>query len=284
MTIQRFAIHVFAVFALIAIGHSAPPATPAPAAAAPGASTGPSHDRLIIVGDSTACFYDKGRFAYRGWGMFIQPYLKDSIEVVNEARPGRSVRTYMLEGSWKNALREKPKFVLIQFGTNDAHDARTKEGVDPEISYPMFLNKYVNATLSASAIPILISPAHPRIFDGKGRMVDVLGPFNRAMHDVALKRGVAFVDLYTASGELYEKLGEDTSKQFEPMKNDHVHFNALGAKAMAELIMRRLVKVEPRIKEFLAPNPRLLGEGDQQAQSGGTDNGGGGLFDLRVDH
>lgn len=258
MTIQRLAFHIVTVLALIASAHSAP----APTSGAAAAPTSTGHDRLVIVGDSTACVYPK-TMPYRGWGMFIPYYLRDSIEVVNLARPGRSVKTYMLEGSWKNALKEKPKFVLIQFGTNDSHDAHTSEGVDPEISYPMFLNKYINAALAASAIPVLISPAHPRVFTPDGKLVDVLGPYERSMHDVAVKRGVAFIDLYTASGELYERLGEETSKQFEPWKNDHVHFNALGAKAMAELVMRRLVKVEPRIQQFLAPNPNLLGDGEQ---------------------
>ena len=261
MIIKRLAATFLFVFAALATTRSAETAAPS-APPAPGAPAVPDHDRLIIVGDSTACVYPK-EMPYRGWGMFIPPYLKDSIEVVNLARPGRSIRTYMMEGSWKNALREKPKFVLIQFGTNDAHDARTKEGVDAEISYPMFLNKYINATLAVPAVPVLISPAHPRVFTAKGKMVDVLGPYMRAMRDVAKTRGVAMVDLYTASGELYEKLGEEESKQFEPWKNDHVHFNALGAKAMAELIMRRLVKVEPRIQEYLAPNPNLLGTGEQ---------------------
>ncbi len=262
MSIQRFAFAFFCFATLASVAFSAEN----PAKPAPGAPDNSGHTRLVIIGDSTACVYPK-TMPYRGWGMFVPYFFRDNLEVVNLARPGRSVRTYMMEGSWKNALKEKPKFVLIQFGTNDSHDAHTKEGVDPEISYPMFLNKYINAALSASAIPILISPAHPRIFDAKGRMVDVLGPYEKAMHTVAVSRGVAFVDLYTASGELYEKLGEDASKQFEPWKNDHVHFNALGAKAMAELVMRRLVKVEPRIQEYLAADPMLLGNGSEQARA-----------------
>jgi lysophospholipase L1-like esterase len=261
MTIQRLSLTIFSVFAFAATAVRAA-ATP-PAKPAVPENTGP--ERLVIVGDSTACIYDQS-MPYRGWGMFIPYYLRQTLEVVNLARPGRSVSTYMLEGSWKGALKEKPKFILIQFGTNDSHDQHSKEGVDAEVSYPMFLNKYINAALSISAIPVLISPAHPRIFNTKGKMLDVLGPYERSMRDVAQKRGVAMVDLYTASAELYEQLGEQASKQFEPMKNDTVHFNVLGAKTMAELIMRRLVKVEPRIVPYLGPDPMVLSSG-QEAQA-----------------
>lgn len=262
MTFQRFTPAALALLAVFGFALPGRAATAPPPPAAPGVPGAPGKDKLVIVGDSTACIYSK-MMAYRGWGMFIPYYLKESIEVVNLAKPGRSVRTYMMEGSWKGALKEKPKFILIQFGTNDSHDQHSKEGVDAEISYPMFLNKYINAALSVSAIPVLISPAHPRVFRPDGKMIDVLGPYVTAMKAVAQKRGVALVDLYTASGELYERLGEEQSKQFEPWRNDHVHFNALGAKAMAELVMRRLVKVEPRIQGYLAPDPELLGNGEQ---------------------
>ncbi len=232
-------------------------------AASHAASEDPNETRIAIVGDSTACIYPK-ELPYRGWGQFLPYYFKDSVHIFNEARPGRSTKTYMIEGSWKGVLKDKPKFIIIQFGTNDSLDARKKVnnlpvGVDSEVSYRMFLQRYVDGALKISAIPILVSPAHPRVFGPNGKLIDVLGNYVETMKEVAAARGIAMVDLYTASGELWEKLGEQACTQFEPVRNDRIHFNALGAKAMAELVMRRLPKVEPRIADYLGPAPTLLG-------------------------
>jgi lysophospholipase L1-like esterase len=223
---------------------------------------------LTIVGDSTACPYDKALFKYRGWGQYLRYYLKDNLAIDNEARPGRSTRTFIQEGHWKNILKSKPKFILIQFGTNDAHDAHTDEGVDPEVGYRMFLTHYIDGARKANAIPVLISPAHPRIFDPKhpDKLVDILGSYNETMGEVAKERGAAFVDLYKSSGEFFEKVGPEGCKQFMPVPNDNVHFNDIAAKAMAELVMRRLKVVEPRIVPYLGPTPNLFGGQELSAE------------------
>ena len=226
-------------------------------------------EKLVIVGDSTACNYPK-EMPYRGWGEFIKYYLKDNLEVVDLARPGRSTKTFMIEGSWKGALKLKPKFILIQFGTNDAHDPTSKvktdsaAAVDPEINYRIFLQRYIDGALAISAIPVLISPAHPRLFDKNGKIMDTfegsdLRAYNETMKQVAAARGVAMVDLFEASRNLFDKMGPERSGQFDPVLRDKIHFNKVAAKAMAELIMRRLINVEPRIQKYLGPPPDLLG-------------------------
>ncbi len=230
-------------------------------------SSGSGRDKLVIVGDSTACNYTKG-MPYRGWGQFVHYYLKDDLEVVDLARPGRSTKTFMTDGSWKGALKLKPKFILIQFGTNDAHDPHAKEAVDAEVSYRLFLEHYVDGALAISAIPILISPAHPRVFGKDRKVMDVfpgydLRGYEQTMREVATSRGVAMVDLYEASRELYDKMGPEQSAQFDPVFKDKIHFNIIGAKAMTELVMRRLPKVEPRIKDHLAAPPQMFSDAQE---------------------
>lgn len=225
------------------------------------ASDSSHSDKVVIVGDSTACVYPK-TMPYRGWGQFLHYYMKDSVEVVDAARPGRSTGSYMLEGSWKGALREKPKLILIQFGTNDAkfeNNPREKVAVDPEVGYRKFLNRYIDGAMTVNAIPVLISPAHPRVFDGKGRLVDLFASYVQSMKKVAATRGVAMVDLYTESGVFFQKFGKERCRQFQPVPGDDIHFNATAAKAMAEIVVRHLARVEPHFAELMGPDPHLLG-------------------------
>src|SRR5579864_3615704 len=71
--------------------------------------------RLVIIGDSTVCNYPTNQVR-RGWGMFIQDYFNSNqLQVINLALSGRSTKTFITEGHWEAALKQKPDYVLIQF-------------------------------------------------------------------------------------------------------------------------------------------------------------------------
>src|ERR1700691_5527421 len=92
-------------------------ATLSPACAA-GPAPAPVH--IVIIGDSTVCNYPADR-PERGWGMYIQERFKEgAVTVTNLAAAGRSTKTFITEGRWKQALDQKPDYVLIQFGHNDS--------------------------------------------------------------------------------------------------------------------------------------------------------------------
>ena len=54
--------------------------------------------RLFIAGDSTAATYPQERSPMAGWGQMIGRYFNDSVVVVNEARNGRSSKSFIDEG------------------------------------------------------------------------------------------------------------------------------------------------------------------------------------------
>ncbi len=236
-----------AILLLAAVAHGADSTPPATASAPEGGV-----EKLVIVGDSTACIYPK-IYLYRGWGQFLPQHLTDKLKVVNLAKPGRSLSSFIMDGLWKKALAQKPKFMLIQFGTNDAHGSRTREGLDAEVGFRKYLNTYIDGALAANTIPILITPARPRFFGGNGKLIGPLDDYAASIRKVAAQRGVAMIDLYKLSGDLFEKLGPEKCLALQPSAADNVHFNAVAANAMAELIVRHLPQVEPRIRPYLAP-------------------------------
>src|SRR5262245_45409627 len=76
--------------------------------------------RLAIIGDSTVCDYPAEK-PERGWGMFIEGYFQPgTVHVSNFAKSGRSTKTFIKEGMWDKTLKERPNFILIQFGHNDS--------------------------------------------------------------------------------------------------------------------------------------------------------------------
>jgi lysophospholipase L1-like esterase len=59
---------------------------------------------------------------------------------------------------------------------------------------------------------------------------------------VAAEVKVPVVDLYSRSGELFEKLGEAGSADLSSGPKDRTHFSEKGARAMARLVLEDLKK------------------------------------------
>jgi pectate lyase len=205
----------------------------------------------VVVGDSTVCDYPE-ESPCRGWGQYLPEAFGDALRVVNLARSGRSTKTFLAEGLWARTLREKPDFVLIQFGHNDSHAPGRPESTDAAGEYRGYLRRFIDEAREAGATPILVTPMHRRTFTEGGRLDDILRPYAEAMKAVAAEKGVAVVDLHTASGELFRELGPDGCPSLASSPDDRTHFNEKGARAMAALVLKRLAEAEPR----LAPRRR----------------------------
>ena len=205
---------------------------------------------FAIIGDSTVCDYP-AEHACRGWGQFIAEYFNDKVRVVNLAASGRSTKTFIAEGRWKRTLAEKPDVVLIQFGHNDSHAAAKPESTDAATDYRDFLRRYVDESRAANATPILVTPMYRRTFDADGKLTDILQPYADAMKAVAAEKKVALIDLHTASGELFRKLGKEHCPELANSPTDFTHFNEKGARAMAELVMRELPAAAPQLATWL---------------------------------
>jgi len=207
--------------------------------------------KIAIIGDSTVCNYPESE-PTRGWGMYIQGYFKDTVQVVNLAKSGRSTKTFINEGLWKKTIDQKPDFILIQFGHNDSHAKDRPEATDAATDYRDYLRRYVDESRAIGATPIFVTPMHRRNFDKDGKLTDVLHVYADAMKAVAVEKKVPVIDLHTSSGRLFAKLGDAGCVEMANKADDRTHFNEKGAKAMAELVMKELPQVEPRLKKELA--------------------------------
>ncbi len=205
---------------------------------------------IAIIGDSTVCEYPD-ESPSRGWGHFIAGYFDEKVRVVNLAASGRSTKTFIAEGRWKRTLAEKPDVVLIQFGHNDSHGAGKPEATDAATDYRDFLRRYVDESRATNATPIFVTPMYRRTFDKDGKLTDILEPYADAMKAVAAEKKVALIDLHTASGELFRKLGREHCPELANAPTDFTHFNEKGARAMADLVMKELPATAPQLAKWL---------------------------------
>lgn len=226
------------------------------------ANVAPAPLKIGIIGDSTVSNY-KESMRQRGWGQLLPDFLQAGVVVINEAKPGRSTKTFAND-LWQRVLTAKPDFILIQFGHNDSHDKGKPESTDAATDYRENLRRFVREAREAGATPVLVTPVRRRIFGKDGKLSTELAPYVEAMKIVAAELNVPVIDLHTTSGALYERLGEQGSDAFtlnqadnadRPGKGDRTHFTENGAREIARLVATDLARLDPRLAAVVRGDP-----------------------------
>jgi lysophospholipase L1-like esterase len=201
-------------------------------------------DSIVMTYANTASDRDQA-----GWGQMLGEFFDDRITVENRAIGGRTARRYIDEGRLDDLVNElEPgNFLLVQFGTNDGNrtatytigDQTIPYFLDPATDFKTYLQRYVDAAHSRSAIPVLVTPT-PR------NSAYCTGGNGTAAHAAAMKefgqaQGVPVVDL---NGSTVEYL-----RQICPAPNpenffllhadgtvDGTHFQERGARILAGFV------------------------------------------------
>ena len=207
---------------------------------------------IVLVGDSTVATQSTspGSGPARGWGQILPEFFSAEVTIRNAAANGRSSKSFFDEGRWEKALAEKPHYVFILWGTNDAN-ADPARHTDPDTSFREYLHRYVAEARAAGAEPVLVTPSAYRFFTPEGGLKDSLGPYAEAMRGVAGEQNVPLIDLHASTLALYEDLGPDGSEQFAAKAGDRTHFNEAGARKMAELIVAAIPRAAPGLAGYV---------------------------------
>jgi lysophospholipase L1-like esterase len=213
---------------------------------------------VYLIGDSTMSVKQVKAYPETGWGMPFVYFFDSTVTVDNRAQNGRSTRTFMAENRWQpvvNTLQEGD-YVFIQFGHND--EVKTKASYTTEEEFKNNLIKYVTDTRSRNAIPVLITPVARRKFDSTGKLESTHELYSEIVRTTAREHNVPLIDLDRKSQALLQSMGVESSKllflQLNPGehpnypggKDDNTHFNELGARMMAEIVLAeiRALKLE----------------------------------------
>lgn len=191
----------------------------------------------FLCGDSTMCDYAPEQAPMTGWGQALKA-LVDGAFVENCAMAGRSSKSFIAEKRLnfiELCLRKGDK-LLIQFSHND-EKPDAERATDARMTYPKYLNMYIDAARRQGAEPILLTPIARRHFDENGTLKHTHGDYPAAMRDLAFYRGVRLLDMEKATEELLQTMGDDASKALFN-KGDNTHLCFTGAVRVARLALK----------------------------------------------
>lgn len=223
--------------------------------------------KIFLAGDSTMSIKETKAYPETGWGMPFAYFWDSTVTVVNRAKNGRSTKTFLSEGLWKSIYEEASPgdYVFIQFGHNDEAKEKGERYATPD-TFRMNLTRFVKEIREKWATPILFTPVSRRKFDTSGVAIETHKEYSAYVKEVAAKENVLFIDLDTKSRELYQQFGKGDSKllflQLKPGehpnypdgKEDNTHFNELGARLIAQLVLKEIKTTIPELAErIIAP-------------------------------
>ncbi len=207
--------------------------------------------RIALVGDSTMT--EKS-----GYGIGFKSRIEETAAVLNLARSGRSSKSYAAEGHWRDVLREKPAYALIQFGHNDVPG----KGLARETEQPTFranMARYVDEARAAGIKPVLVTPLTRRYFGEDGKIHSDLEAYAAQTRSVAAEKHVPLLDLHAKSIELLDRLGPRIASAIAPVKDgdviDKTHCNAPGSVLFGALVADELRAAVPELAPYIRSGP-----------------------------
>jgi lysophospholipase L1-like esterase len=222
--------------------------------------------KVFIAGDSTAANKEVKAYPETGWGMPFAYFFDSTVTVDNRAKNGRSTRTFISEGLWQKLIDDvhEGDYVLMQFGHNDESKEKTDRYTTPD-EYKTNLARFITETRNKKAHPVLLTPVSRRQFDSTGHVRETHKVYSALVREVAKQYNVPFIDLDEKSRELFQKFGAENSKllfmQLEPGehpnypegRNDNTHFNELGARKIAQLVLGGIKELKLELADRIRP-------------------------------
>ena len=234
---------------------------------------------VFLCGDSTGKNADSDPNGMWGWGS--QAYtVFDSTKCVfqNQARAGRSTRTYVDEDLWEEVYNslQPGDVVLIQFGHNDI--GGIKDGKERGViacskdssrvyhmessgiykviySYGWYLKKMIRDAQEKGATPILLTLTPRNEWHaGNGHLRGFIYPIREKKgkmyierrnetygvwcRDVAKATGCQLIDVHNISADVLDKVGQKKAKAY--FNHDHTHTSLKGARLTAQSVAKGL--------------------------------------------
>jgi lysophospholipase L1-like esterase len=224
------------------------------------------HIKVFIAGDSTAANKEVKAYPETGWGMPFSFFFDSTVTVDNRAKNGRSTKTFISEGLWQSLINDlhAGDYVFIQFGHNDESKEKTDRYTKPD-EYKTNLAKFIKEVRAKNANAILLTPVTRRQFDSSGHVRETHEVYSGLVREVSKEYSVPLIDLDERSRALLEKYGPENSKllfmQLEPGehpnypdgRNDNTHFNELGARKIAQLVLTGIRELKLELAARIRP-------------------------------
>lgn len=206
-----------------------------------------------VCGDSTSAICTPEWAPQTNWTQILPQYLQGRVHLQSYAKSGSSTKSFVAEGrlgAIELCLRPGDK-LFMQFSHNDEKAPR-ELGTDARLTFPRYLDMYIDAARSHGAEPVIMTPFERRILDDAGNLTWSHRDYPKAARDLAMERGVRLLDMEIASRELFISTGLEEAKKYfmwlpanDPRypnypngSQDNTHFIYEGAVALAELFRK----------------------------------------------
>lgn len=239
---------------------------------------------IHMIGDSTMAEKSEGAGRERGWGMVLQGFFDNEVDVKNYAVNGRSSRSFILEGRWQQVLDAiKPgDYVVIQFGHNDEKGyTGDKRHAVPGLTFDDNLRLFVKQAKAHGATPIVMNAVARRNFFNAGltkvddeslrtvaykeekvnsdTVLDTHGRYRDTPRNVALMERVPYVDANTITTQMENEYGVERSRTLHMWlkpgedgvakgRQDNTHYNIQGAHEVASRLVRAMAQACPELR------------------------------------
>ena len=218
-----------------------------------GAQGQPAPIRVVLVGDSTVT--DDS-----GWGAGFRKLVGGTVEVINTAANGRSSKSFIDEGRWKEALAKHGNYYLIQFGHNDEPGKGPERETDPKTTFRANISRYVDEARAIGAKPVLVTSLVRRIYNEDGTIRTTQTPYVEAVRALAAEKNVPLADLHAITTADAEHAGDEVWADLSPRDDkgqvDRTHLNAKGSEVVARLLVEALRKAVPELNDYFLASSR----------------------------
>lgn len=219
-------------------------------------ATAVSTPTLYICGDSTvtnqpAQYPYSPTSTYCGWGQAFTQLVRGKLAVSNHAQSGSCTTQFMESNLTAFIDKINPgDFMVIEFGHND----QKIEELDAEGGYSRNLRTLVETAREKGAEPIICSPINRIIFEGNGRLMNLLGAYRDAAKKTAELMGVTFIDLWKRTTDYFETAGPVKSWQFFRClgdERDYTHTNDIGGTMIAKFFAQEMISQDGPLAQYI---------------------------------
>lgn len=232
--------------------------------------------KIVLVGDSTVA-------TGGGWGPGFCEAFGHNVTCSDDALNGRSSKSFIDEGAWDKALKEKGDYYLIQFGHND-QKLQPELHTDADTTFTANLHRYIADVRAVGAVPVLVTSLSRRNYKD-GVLIEDLTPYVEATKKVGAEEYVTVIDLNAMSVAMLKKMTQEQADRFDKGSDpetgqpldvgvvegsaaavtralttgnslplDRTHLNPHGQKVFGRMVAEQLVRTQVEL------GPSLIGE------------------------
>lgn len=208
---------------------------------------------ILMAGDSTMQNVDPAKNPDFGWGQVLPKFVKETSQITNLAKGGRSTKSFIAESRWSDLLEQvdEGSWVFIQFGHNDASYQHPERYTAPA-DYETNLRTMVSDVRAKAGYPVLLTPVVRRYFDSEGKLRDMHGIYPSLVHRVAHDTNTPLVDLFERSSkeianagvlktiDWFVHIGPGVHPCCPEGRMDNTHFTKEGAEQVAQWVIDEL--------------------------------------------